>query len=216
MGKIITALEVQKRNKERVNVFLDGEFAFGLPLSEAMHLRRGQELSEEEIERLKALDAYSRARDMALRYLASRPRSVDEVRRYLQRKGFADTTIGQVIERLREWGYLDDEAFARFWVENRERFRPRGLIALRQELRQKGIAGEIIERVLAEVHPEASARAALASRMRRWQHLDWRTFRKKAGDFLARRGFSYDIIDDVVREAWREWHGTPECEVEDV
>ncbi len=206
MGRVITALEVQKRNKDRVNVYLDGEFAFGLPMSEALHLHLGQELSEEEIERLKALDAYSRARDIALRYLGTRPRSVAEVQRHLRRKGFEEETIQQVINRLKEWGYLDDEAFARFWVENRERFRPRGLMALRQELRQKGIAREIIERVLADVDPEASARAALAARVRQWRHLDWRSFRKKAGDFLARRGFSYDIINDVVRSTWRELH----------
>ncbi len=212
MAGTITALEIQKHKKDRVNVYLDGEFAFGLPLSEALSLHTGQYLSDEDIERLKAADAYARARDLALRYLGIRARSTAEVRDYLRRKGFADTTIQQVIERLQEWGYLDDEAFARFWVEERERFRPRGPIALRQELRQKGISDEIVQRVLAEIDPEASARRALNARLRQWQHLDWRTFRKKAGDYLARRGFSYDVINDVVRQAWEEMHGHGEEE----
>ncbi len=207
MGGVITDLKVQKRNKERVNVYLDGEFAFGLPLSEAVRLRRGQQLSDEEIAQLKAVDAYARARDAALRYLATRPRSTAEVRQHLTRKGFDENTVQRVLERLQEWGYLDDEAFARAWVQDRERFRPRGLMALRQELRRKGVNEEIIERVLAEVDPEASARAALAPRLQRWRHLDWRTFRKKAGEFLARRGFSYDIIDDVVRSTWQDLVG---------
>ena len=126
MAGVITDLKVQKRNRERVNVYLDGEFAFGLPLSEAARLRRGQFLSDEDIERLKAMDAYARARDAALRYLASRPRSEAEVRQYLARKGFDDPTVNRVIGRLHEWGYLDDEAFARSWVQDRERFRPQG------------------------------------------------------------------------------------------
>ncbi len=204
MAGTITALEIQKRKKNRVNVYLDGEFAFGIPLSEALNLHTGQYLSDEDIDRLKAADAYARARDLALRYLGTRARSTAEVRDYLRRKGFAETTIEHVIERLQEWGYLDDEAFARFWVEDRERFRPRGLIALRQELRQKGISNDIIQRVLADLDPEDSARRALASRLRQWRHLDWHTFRKKAGDYLARRGFSYDIINDVVRRVWEE------------
>lgn len=209
MAGVITELKVQKHDKERVNVYLDGEFAFGLPLSEAARLRRGQFLSDEDIERLKAADAYARARDAALRYLAVRPRSEAEVRQYLARKGFDETTVNQVIGRLLEWGYLDDEAFARAWVRERERFRPRGPKALRQELRRKGIDEGIIERVLADLDPEASARAALAPRLHQWQHLDWRAFRKKAGDFLARRGFSYDLINDLVRSVWQELHQTP-------
>ena len=197
MSGTITDLKVQRRNKERVNVYLDGEFAFALPLAEAARLQRGQHLSDEEIARLKAIDAYARARDAALRYLAVRPRSVAEVRRQLQRKGFDQSTIQQVIDRLLEWGYLNDEEFARSWVAERERFRPRGRIALRQELRNKG------------VEPEASARAALAPRLRQWRHLEWRAFRQKATAYLARRGFSYDIIDDVVRSAWQELTHSP-------
>ena len=209
MSGTITDLKVQRRNKERVNVYLDGEFAFALPLAEAARLQRGQHLSDEEIARLKAIDAYARARDAALRYLAVRPRSVAEVRRQLQRKGFDQSTIQQVIDRLLEWGYLNDEEFARSWVAERERFRPRGRIALRQELRNKGVSDEIIDRVLADVDPEASARAALAPRLRQWRHLEWRAFRQKATAYLARRGFSYDIIDDVVCSAWQELTHSP-------
>ncbi|NPA91600.1 MAG: regulatory protein RecX [Chloroflexi bacterium] len=204
MAGRITALEVQKKNKQRVSVYLDGEFAFGLPLTEALHLHTGQWLEDEEIARLKARDAYHRAMEAATRLLAARPRSTAEVRDRLRRRGFDENTITQVVERLQELGYLDDEAFARFWVENRERFRPRGLHALRYELYQKGIAPEIVDRVLADIDPTASARAALRARVHAWRHLDERTFRKRATQFLARRGFAYDIIQDVVTEIWLE------------
>ncbi len=202
MAGTITALHVQKRDKQRVNVYLDGEFAFGVPIDVAATLHTGQWLSDEEIERLKALDAYARARDLAFNYLAVRPRSTMEVRIYLRRKGFDEQTVESVIQRLEELEYLNDEAFARFWIEERERFRPRGPMALRHELRQKGITPEIIDKVLADVNVEVSARRALASRARRWAHLDEQAFRKKAQDFLARRGFPYDVIRDVVTDMW--------------
>ncbi len=202
MAGTITALRLQKRDKQRVNVYLDGEFAFGVPLDVAATLHTGQWLSDEDIERLKALDAYARARDRALRYLAVRPRSTMEVRTYLHRMGFTSDIIEQVIQRLQELNYLNDEAFARFWVEDRERFRPRGPMALRHELRQKGIPPEIIDNVLAHVDVEAGARRALEPKLRQWARLDERTFRKKAQDFLARRGFPYEVIRDVVTDAW--------------
>jgi len=211
MAGTVTALEIQKRNKERVNVYLDGDFAFGLPLWVAAELTRGTWLSDDEIERLKALDEVARAKEAALRILALRPRSVAEVQRHLKRKGFSGVVIDQVVARFTELGYLDDEAFARYWVENRETFRPRGPLGLRQELRQKGVPEAIIRRVVSEVDVPASARRALLPQARRWRHLDWAAFRRKAGQYLARRGFPYDVINDVVPEVWAEVsHGTPD------
>ncbi len=207
MSGHITALKVQKKNKQRINVYLDGEFAFGLPLMAAARLHQGQWLSDEEIAHLKAEGAYSLALDRALRFLATRPRSVAEVRRRLQRGKFDEAIIERVVRRLQELEYLDDEAFARYWVENRETFRPRGPRALRYELRQKGISPEIIERVLKQVIPEVSARAALARPMQRWQHLTWPAFRQKATQYLARRGFSYEVIRKVVLDAWQDVQG---------
>ncbi|NDJ36558.1 MAG: RecX family transcriptional regulator, partial [Chloroflexi bacterium] len=90
MAGTITALIVQKRNKQRVNVYLDDTFAFGLALDEALHLRRGQVLTDEEVDRLKALDAAARAREAALNYLSYRPRSTAEVRDNLRGKDFPD------------------------------------------------------------------------------------------------------------------------------
>lgn len=202
-------MKVQKRNRQRVNVYLDGRFAFSLPLVEAARLHRGQQLSDEEIERLKAVDTVERAKEAALRFLAPRPRSIAEVRRHLARKGFPSEAIEEVIARLADLEYLDDEAFARFWVENRETFRPRGPLALRQELRQKGVPPAIVEAVVAEVDPVASARAALQAQARRWYALDWTAFQRKASQYLARRGFPYDVIRDVVVEIWQEVRGLP-------
>jgi regulatory protein len=206
----ITALKMQKRNRERVNVFLDGTFAFGLPLDTALHLKVGDELSAEKIADLKALDQLDKAKNSALRYLAARPRSSAEVQRNLQGKGYDDHEIDHVIGRLQELNLLDDAAFARYWVEQREQFKPRSHLMLRQELRQKGIADSTVESILETIDEEQSARTAAQSQARRWAHLDFDAFRQKLGGHLQRRGFSYGIIRDVVDEVWNSLHDAEE------
>ena len=133
----ISSIEQQKRNPERVNVSLDGEFAFAIPVNAVLDfgLRTGIQLSASQIEELKEIDDTAKATDAAIRLLTARPRSVREIEQRLRRKEFGDPTIERVIQRLRDWRYVDDEAFARFWVENRESNRPRGRRLLKQELR---------------------------------------------------------------------------------
>jgi len=203
MAGTITALVAQKRNKERVNIYLDGEFAFGLAMIEALKLHKGQKLSDEDIARLQALDEIEKAHERALNYLSYRPRSVDEVRRNLSEK-YPEPAIEMVLERLERAGLLDDQAFARFWVENRDQFKPRSERALRYELRQKGIDDADIDLALEALDEADAARRAADDQVRRYRHADEETFRKRMSDFLARRGFSYGIIRDVVDQLWDE------------
>ncbi|MCD4685098.1 MAG: RecX family transcriptional regulator [Anaerolineae bacterium] len=198
MSRTITALEVQRKNKDRVSVFLDGEFEFGLPALEAAKLRKGQVLSEAEIAVLREIDAVARAFDRAVRLLARRPYSAAEIRRNLASKSIAPPIIDEVLTRLEHMGYVDDRAFAAYWLDNRERFRPRGPRALHYELRQKGIAQDIIDAVLGEVDAEASAYRAAQGRVSRLQGKTRAEFREKLGTFLARRGFGYDIVRTVI------------------
>jgi regulatory protein len=206
MGGKITALIVQKRNKERVNVYLDGEFAFGLALIEALKLQKGQLLDDADIERLKALDEIEVAHEHALNYLSYRPRSVEEVRRNLRqsKKKFSEATIETVIERLKRSGLLDEAAFARYWVENRSQFKPRSARALRYELRQKGVGDPAIQAALENLDEESEAYRAAQSRLHRYAQTDEETFRKRLGDFLTRRGFSYSIVRTALDRLWEE------------
>ncbi|HSN75043.1 MAG TPA: RecX family transcriptional regulator [Anaerolineae bacterium] len=204
MAATITALRFQQRDRERVNVYLDGAFAFGLPAVIAASLRIGQSLGEDEIASLQGRDAEQRAYERALRFLASRPRSTAEVRRNLEQQALPNPTVDAVIQRLLAAGYLDDEAFARFWVSNREQFRPRAPLALRQELRQKGIADSIINRALHDLDSENSAYRAGLAQARRYETLDQRTFRQKLGGHLLRRGFPHAVVWPVVEQLWRE------------
>jgi regulatory protein len=204
MAGKITALKYQKKNPERVSVYLDGRFAFGLPAIVAAKLKPEQLLSDAEIEALQAEGDQEKAYNRALDYLSYRPRSCKEIDLYLQKRGLPEGQIGAVIERLERAGLLDDEAFARFWVENRERFRPRGLRALRYELRIKGVSGEIIDRALESVDAQESAYRSAERKARQLRHADRQTFYRKMIDFLSRRGFAYEVAREATDRRWAE------------
>ncbi len=142
------------------------------------------------------------AYDAAVRYLASRPKSVAEIHRHLHAKRFDDAAIDGAIDKLRAQRYVDDEAFARYWVEQRERFRPRGDRGLRSELLGKGVSRDVVEVVLGERAPDAEieqARRALSRPLARWATLPADERRRKIHAHLAARGFGYDTIEKVLR-----------------
>ncbi|MBZ0286564.1 MAG: RecX family transcriptional regulator [Anaerolineae bacterium] len=201
---VVTSLEIQKRNKERVNVHIDGEYAFSLSLMEAAQLRKGQVLGETEIARLRGEDAIIQAVDKAAHFLGYRPRSMAEVRRNLTEKDIPAEVIEAALTRLTDMGYLDDEAFARYWIQNRSEFKPLSQRALRQELRQKGLANAVIDTVLDEVPETDLAYKAALSRVRRLKRLSHKDFQTKMASFLQRRGFSYSVARDVIQRLFEE------------
>jgi len=198
MAGSITALEPQKRSRDRVNVYLNDVFAFGLAALAAANLRVGMTLTDDEIAALRLADEVERAREKALNYLSYRPRSEAELQSHLLKSDFAETTVDEVLCRLREVGLVDDEAFARYWVDNRARFRPRGKRMLVQELRQKGVASNVIETALAEYDEVAAAQHVAEEQARRLAHLPPEVFRRRFWDRLMRRGFSPDIIQELL------------------
>lgn len=195
---VITLLEVQKRNKERVNVYLDHAYAFSVTLMDAARLKKGQTLTPADVAALKTEDDLTRAVERAARFLSHRPRSIAEVRRNLAEKSVDESVISAAIERLETMGYLDDVAFARFWVQNRVMFKPLGTRALRYELRQKGVSDPIIAQVLDEVDAAENAYRAALKQASRLRVQDRTEFRAKMSSFLQRRGFDYATISDVI------------------
>lgn len=204
----VTALKLQSRNKNRVNVELDGKFAFSLTRLEAARLRLGQELTEADIARLQEADQRERVHERALRFLAIRPRSEAEVRENLRRHKVTEALIEAEVSRLRETGLLNDEAFARLWVENRATFRPRSRRALQAELKRKGISPELIGAALAGTDDEAGAYRLAAQRAQRLRGLPRPEFRRKLAAYLGRRGFDYDIVQPIVERVWTELNMT--------
>jgi regulatory protein len=208
--KQLTAIEAQARpGSRRVNLFLDGEFAFSLEDEIAARLSPGCYLSDAEIAELPRQDGAHRIYNAALVLLSYRPRSVSEVRRRLLQKDHDPALVEEVLGRLQDQKILNDEEFARFWVENRQSHRPRGSRALRSELRTKGVESDAIEDVLPQPDEEEPAAYRAARRKAEsLRALDWRTFRQRLGAFLVRRGFGYDVTGTVVKRLWDEVAGT--------
>lgn len=207
----VTQLKIQARNKARVNVYLDGKYAFGLAKIVAARLSLGQELDESAIARLKATDDVEATYERALKFLGPRPRSEAEVRRRLREKGVVPELVDEVLGRLGRAGLVNDQAFANYWVENRVTFRPRSSRMLKAELKQKGVSEEVLLQALTSTNDDEAAYTLAAKRARRFASLERPVFRRKLGEFLARRGFTYDTIEPVVERVWQESQaGAPE------
>lgn len=200
----ITNITAQKRKKDRVNLFLDGEYAFSLSLFNAAWLKIGQELTAEKIEALKVEDEYERGKEIAMRLITNRPRSKKEVRDRMREKEIEEAVRERVIDRFEELDLLDDEAFARYWIDQRARFKPRGKPLLRQELRQKGVDQQIVNDLLEDTDDSAAVRQAAEKKARTLTRYSEDQFKKKLIGFLQRRGFSYYDSRDVVNELWQQ------------
>src|ERR687893_2080325 len=204
----ITALRPTKRDPDRIAVELDGSFAFALPaaLVADERLEVGNVLDGERVSALLAADQASRATEAALVFLGYRPRSEKEVRDRLRRGGFEQDAIEHTIARLHEWRYLDDADFARRWVENRTAHRPRGKRLLQQELRHKGIDGEIARDAIddADLDEPGAAEALARRRLPSYAGDEPAAIRRRLGAYLARRGYGYDVIRIALDRALGE------------
>ena len=201
----VTAIRIGKGRKKRVKVSLDDRTAFSLEAEVVIEegLRVGRELSAGRIEALARSDHFHRCLNAATHYLSYRPRSEFEVRERLQRRGF-DDSIELVIARLKERGLVNDMDFARFWKENRDSFSPRSQWLTKLELRQKGIADDIINQVVDTINDDDSAYRAAISKARSLSRSDYQSFRRRLGEYLKRRGFGYGVINHTVERLYQE------------
>lgn len=200
----ITEIRDQVRDPERVSLFIDGEFRIGLPRIAVAerNLRVGQILTEDDLAELETVDEVSRATNQAVRLLGFRPRSRSEISTRLRRNGFSDEAISAAIEKMVDYGYVNDEDFASFWVENRQQHRPRGRRALKDELRERGVPPEIIDRAIDEADIDEFGAALELARQRseRLQGLEHQVWRRRLAGFLQRRGYGWDIVRQVLQE----------------
>lgn len=216
MEREITAIKAQKRNRQRVSVYLDGEFAFGLSRFVAAWLEPGRKLNEAEITKLLEDDTYEVAFQKALQFINHRPRSVDETRRRLTKKGFSDEVVEATLIKLQDKNWLDDLDFSRQWIENRNAFRPRSERLLAYELRLKGVADDKITQALEKFGGDENELAYQAGikKAKKCRHESKFDFQKKVGGFLGRRGFHYGIVKPAVERLWEEF-ALPEQERSD-
>lgn len=201
----ITAIEKQRRGK-RVNLFLDGRFALGLSLEAAAQagLRVGDEVDGDRLRSLCETETRTSAMGAALRLLSYRPRSETELRQRLARRGTPAPVVEGTIKRLRELGLVDDAAFARAWVDSRQRASPRAQRLLREELRAKGVDSETSRTLLESIDEADAALRAAGRRAATLRGLPYAEFRRRLGDFLRRRGFEYETVRGTVDRLWPE------------
>ncbi len=208
----LTAIIAQARDSQRVNLFIDGTFAIGVSLNLLARegLAVGQVIDEPIWTRLEQAAASEHAFQAALRLLATRPRATAELRERLRRKQHPPEALEAALSRLSELGLLDDAAFSRAWIENRQRLSPRGRQALRAELRQKGVDRTTIDAALAAVEADPEGEQARAEELARGvlhryrSSPDRATFQRRLGGMLMRRGFSLEVIRPILAILWDE------------
>ena len=217
----ITAIEPQKstrgqsasggKRSGRFNVFTDNKFAFSIDeitLAQS-HLKTGDNLTSDQIEEFIGKNQTGKLQEAALRYLSYRPRSEKEVADYLTQKiaksqnikfnqAKESPQIRKVISKLKKYNYLNDQEFAKWFVSSRIRSHPKGLSLIRLELKTKGITPDTIETILtSSIDEHQLALDALKKKSKKWHNLSGIDLKKKVYQYLASRGFSYDIIKEA-------------------
>jgi regulatory protein len=196
----ITAIKAQVRNQERVSIYLDGKYSFSLTQSQLLEhkLFSGKELSEHELAQLKYASDYGKTLERVMNFVMIRPRSTREVRDYLWRKKAAPELAESIINRLQERNYLDDANFAKSWVRARQLTKPVSRRRLSAELREKGVANELIEQAVGhEAYDETEALRQIVTKKRKQARYQ---DEQKLIAYLARQGFGYDTIKQALHE----------------
>ena len=202
---IVTAIKQQKRSQLRYNIYLDGRYSFALSdldLS-ASEVRVGQSLSVEEVAAYQRQAETDQFFALAVRFVGYRPRSRQEIEAYLGRKGADAEEAGTVIGRLAKMGLANDADFAASWVASRQILRPRSKRQLEQELRAKGVSREDIGGALGQLDGEAEFEMVLALTRKKYRLPQYRQTEKLAG-YLARQGYSYDLVKRAVAQVMGE------------
>lgn len=211
----ITALSGQTKNKDRVNVMVDGAYRFSLDVFQIADLgiRVGKNYTEEELVELETESQFGKLYGRALEYTMMRPHSAREIRDYLWRKtrttkyksrsgelkereGVSQTVADRVYDRLSEKGYIDDEKFAKFWVENRNQRKGSSARKLRSELQAKGVESSLIDSALADTSRTDEDELAKIVAKKRARYPDEQKFMQ----YLARQGFTYDDIKSALSD----------------
>ncbi len=210
---LVTGIERQKRHPDRVNLYLDGEFAFGLHQEVLLKagLRKGDNLTPGDVEALKAREEFSLAKRKAHRLISYRMRSERELKSRLLAEEFDPATVDRVLEDLRNARLVDDAAFARAFVHDAQMRKPTGRRLLTQQLRLRGIAKEIVDETIGgRADPESEETLALAAARKYLRRSrpsgDARSrelLRGRTARFLERRGFDWAVIRSVLRSLFR-------------
>lgn len=197
-GMKITALKAQVKNPDRVSVFVDGKFAFGLTLSQVAELgvKNNKTITGEELKNLQKQSGLGKAHMRTIEWLMRRPRSRRELSDYLRRKKYEEDEKEYITSKVER--YLDDEAFARFWVEGRRSVKNKSARSIKAELSQKGIPTEISDKVLTDndISDTEVLQKLITKKQRQTKYQD----NKRLIEYLLRQGFAFDDINAALVE----------------
>lgn len=201
--KKITRIEKPYQHKERYHIYVDGEYFLSVheDILVKYRLHKGMEIDESEIQQWLEAEEYNKVKQMALRYLSYKPRTTQEVKMYLNRKGCEGDTIEQVIDEMEKNGFLNDLEFAKAWVNERQRHKGYGKRRLKQELLKKGMDPAVVDEVLIHIEEEDERQLAISIAERRYLrlcHESWPRIERRLGNYLLRQGFSMGMVYEVL------------------
>lgn len=198
---VITSIKQQK-NRNRVNVYLDDTFGFGIDLDNfaLLNLRVNQEYTQEEIEKIIKRAEFQKTYDKLLRFAMVRPRSEKEITDYFRRKKVHESMHEEMLKKLKHLDLLNNLEFAKWWIDQRTRFKPKSKRIIIQELRMKGISQNDVDDAFGDtiIDEEKMARDLIEKRAYKWKGLEPRLARQKMSQYLAGKGFGWDVIQKVA------------------
>ena len=199
---VITSIKPQK-NQKRVNIYVDNKFGFGLDLENFVkfHLRVDQELNDEQINKIIKEAEFQKILDKLLKFAMLRPRSKKEITDYLRRKKTPENIKDDLLDRLNNLELINDEAFAKWWVEQRQSFSPKSKRVLNSELLIKGIDREIIKNILEEtkIDEVKLAKDLIEKKKYKWEKFETKIKRQKIMQYLAGKGFNWETIEKTIK-----------------
>lgn len=198
---VITSINPQKNNR-RVNIYLDGEFGFGIDLENFVTtgLKVNLNLTNEEVKKIIKKSEFQKTLDYLLKFATLRSRSEKEIRNWFRRRDVHKSLHGELFNRLKKLDLIDDRKFAVWWIDQRQSFRPKSKMVLEIELRNKGIAKEIISEVLEDVKIDEvkTAKEMLKKKSHKWKNIPKDKIKQKMSQYLAGKGFGWDVIKKAV------------------
>ncbi|QZT32957.1 RecX family transcriptional regulator [Caldalkalibacillus thermarum TA2.A1] len=204
MSRKITKIKQHGRDAHRYDVYLNDEYAFSVHEDVLVDKRllKGKQVNQADLQEILREEEKKKIEHAGLRLLSYRPRTTFEMRSYLQQKGFDQELIEEVVQKWINEGYLDDEAFAWQWIEERVKTKHKGRYLLRQELIEKGIEESVIQRALEQMDQEAEYEACFTlakKRAKKYDSSDPKLRKYKLFTYLSRRGYPSHVIERVCK-----------------
>lgn len=194
---IISQIEIQKRNKQRVNLYVDGEFYSGLQLVAVarLGLREGAEVDEATLKEVVHQSEISYAFEKCVDYLSKSMKTTKQIRDYLRKKGVVSEVEEIVVQKLKDYHYVDDQLYVQLYTEQNSL--SKGQRRIKNELMQKGIYKEMAEQVEVDDQKQRQTAVELSQKYMKNKTNDFKTL-QKLQRFLVYRGFDYDVVSQII------------------